>query len=528
MSRKLHNPQVEMFHQIRSQIIDNQHRNRGIAVAPPGFGKTSVITACFDYIASINAHKGVGLMITPRLILNAQQSDELEQLEIDGFPNVPKTTITFDSSIPNGLSIERVKQFITDSHNNNKYPIIVSTYKSCGKLHSINFDIMFCDEGHNVVSQSVFNSVMGRLNPKIKRVFITATPKFGVSDKDVDLEELDVEDDDIDEIPSNIRRQARGMNNKEMYGDIVYSMSFPEAVRRGIILRIQPITLNGYGNPNSAEHVVDIVINSAITMKLEMDGVPLPSKTLFALDRTNAGRQILAIHTDWAKIKDATGCDVYTAFSKGEDFRKNGVKFYSGRDCPDVRTAFIRDFKNNKNDAIIVHYGTMGEGVDVTGITATVLFPTDDVIRIIQNMGRAMRVLPEDRMLPKSKRVKKRALIGMFSFNGEDSSQQFQLGIAEALHQLTSERFFKKYLTSVITDNNGGSMVIEGETESIEQHSLEEFNSYEIEELDVINDEPDELRQMLEDKERQLIMDEMLEKAKMNKEKDIADMSKWL
>lgn len=539
MSRTLHKTQVEMFAAIRDGVIDHPSRSRGIAIAPPGFGKTSVITACFDHIAAKNIQrggKGVGLMLTPRLILNAQQAQELESITLDQFQNMRKSTITFDSSIPNGLSIDRITDFIETCHRTQQYPIVVSTYKSCARLAKLKFDIICCDEGHNVVSQRVFFSVMGGLDPNSKRIFITATPKFGVTNElnnDADSEDVELGDEvneqSLQEVPVSIRRQSRGMQNTLMYGDIVFSLSFKDAVRQGLILPIKKVDLAGYGDVNVVEHTVDIIINSALQMKSELEGVNIPSKTLFALDRHNAGQQIFSIYSNWEDIKSATGCDVYTAFSKGEDFRKNGKKFYSGRDCPDVRHAFINDFAQNNNDAIIVHYGTLGEGVSVPSITATVLFPTDDVIRIIQNIGRAMRVLPEDRSKPRSERIKKHALIGMFSFNGENSSQKFQDGIAEALHQMSSSEFFKKYLTAVILDGAGGAGVITQDKEPVDQYSLDEFNSSDFEDLEVIeNCGGDAIMDEVQRKDKTLLMQQMVSQAQEMADAEIVLLSKWL
>jgi hypothetical protein len=61
-----------MFARIRD-FIDSDSK-RAVTVAPPGFGKTAVITSAFDYVASkfnnqTRRHKhqfvGVSLMLTP-------------------------------------------------------------------------------------------------------------------------------------------------------------------------------------------------------------------------------------------------------------------------------------------------------------------------------------------------------------------------------------------------------------------------------------------------------------------------------
>jgi predicted helicase len=122
----------------------------------------------------------------------------------------------------------------------------------------------------------------------------------------------------------------------------------------------------------------------------------------------------------------------------------------------DARERFISEFKKTKSDCILAHIDTMGEGIDVPGITGCILFGAGDVVRIIQNIGRAMRVLASDRELKKSDRIKKVALLGMVSYNGETSGQEFLSSIARAMREMSSDDFYKKFL-SFQFNNRGAS-----------------------------------------------------------------------
>ncbi len=465
--RPLHADQIEMFESIKRNILEIPE-GRGVAMAPPGFGKTSVITAVMDYVATRNRH-GVSLMLTPRILLNAQQQQELEEMEIVGMDNIPKKVFIFDSD--NNINTDMVREFVDECYDSGYYPIVVSTYTSCGLLSGFDFDVICCDEGHNLTQRNFFNSVMWKLKKENRRVFFTATPKIGFwQNKHIDDE-------------NKLEAESRGMDNENVYGKFVYKMSFSRAVNKGLILPFKRVTLDGYGRSKASENIVDLVIHATKcmqqTIKSDSD---LPAKVIFVIQTVE---EIKTICEHSERIKKETGVDVYTAFSQNESYHKNGVLFKKGSGG-NRKKWFMTDVAENNNDFIICHHDTMGEGIDVPGITGCVLFPTDDVVRIIQNLGRAMRVLPEDRNKPRHERRKQYAYMGTISYNGENSSQEFQNGLAEALHQMDSDTFLDAFLTAVLTD--GASAEIKpGVIESIKQNELLAFEHSDVEEIKVFD-----------------------------------------
>ncbi len=464
--RHLHDDQIEMFESIKKHVLENPE-GRGVAMAPPGFGKTSVITAVMDYVATRNRH-GVSLMLTPRILLNAQQQQELEEMEIVGMENIPKKVFIFDSD--NNIDTGMVREFIDECYDRGVYPIVISTYTSCGLLSNFDFDIICCDEGHNLTQRNFFNSVMTKLKKHNRRVFFTATPKLGFWEEDQTGDE-------------KFEAQSRGMDNQNMYGKFVYKMSFAKAVNKGLILPFKSVFLDGYGQGTSSENIVDMVIHATKcmqqTIKSDSD---LPAKIIFVVKSTP---EIKTICENSERIKNETGVDVYTAFADDESYHKNGVVFKKGGGQK-RKMRFMSDIANNNNDFIICHHDTMGEGIDVPGITGCVLFPTADVVRIIQNLGRAMRVLPEDRNKPRHERRKQFAYMGTMSYNGEDSGQKFQRELATALHQMSCDTFLDNFLTVVIEDG-AGVEIKRGVIESIKQRGLLGFETSEVEEIKVFD-----------------------------------------
>lgn len=438
--RKFHNSQSVMFSRARNWY--DSAESAGVAVAPPGFGKTSVITGVLDYVAAKyqNAKPfkksqmaGGSLMITPRLMLNKQQSDEIQNLSIEGLENVRKEVITFDCL--NGLSTDRVKERIARAIANGSYPVIVSTYKSCDKLKDIRFDVIICDEGHNVTAPGYFDAVMFQLDQGAKRLFITATPKLNKGSAPAD--------------------KNRGMWNSNQYGKFIYTLSYKAAIRLGFILPIKRIKIDTAGDEAKKDrYIVDMVIKSMNTMKEAAQNQDIPNKVIFVF---NSQAEIKTIRDNWNEIYSATNAIVFTAYSEQNSFHVNGRKPHPVSDKSDIRDDFLTELRDEKQDCILAHIDTMGEGVDVTGITGCVLFSTGDEIRIIQNLGRAMRILPEDRDIPHSERKKKYAMLGIVAYNGETDSQSYIDGLARAMQAMTSRDFYNIYLSKLMTDPCAGS-----------------------------------------------------------------------
>ena len=440
MSRKFHSSQNQMFSVCRNWYDSDEMR--AVAVAPPGFGKTSVIAGLFDHAASVFADAkeykkasmaGAGLLLTPRLILNKQQTDEIRQMAIEGLPNVKKEVATYDCE--NGLGTERIKDFIANCKKRGNYPIIVSTYKSADKLSDFRFDIIICDEGHNVTAPGIFQAVMYKLDQNAKRLFITATPKLNKHT-----------------VHSS---RARGMGNSELYGRFIYTMSFYRAIDLGFILPIKRIKIDAIGTADTkGEHIVDLVIRSQLALKKRMGESNLANKVIYVF---NNKAEIEVIRDNWQEIYYATGSKVFTAFSENESFHVNGEPPKNISSFSKIREDFLTALRNEPGDCLLAHIDTMGEGVDVTGITGCVLINSGDETRIIQNIGRAMRILPEDRNKPKKERIKQFALLGIVSYNGETDAQSYIDGIARAIQAMSSRDFYKHYFSSTFIDRGDGS-----------------------------------------------------------------------
>lgn len=449
--RNLHPHQATMLNQVKG-VLQSTTVHAGVAVAPPAFGKTSVIVGAIDYIASRfvsssktlgrNSMSGVSLMLTPYLILNQQQTEELDNLEIrypgEDFDSMPKMIGTFDSENMN--TSKQVMEFINTAHAQNKYPVIVSTYKSAVKLGKIKFDAILCDEAHHVCEKENYNTVFQCLNIDAKKIFFTATPRI-----DGDLMES-----------TNIGNRA--MNNIDKFGPFISMVSFKSAIKYGYVLKPRLVFIETHGKNNFEHHVVDMVVKSIGTMKSALDGADIASKTIFVCDSIAV---VDAIKFHYIKSPELFGgAKVFTAHSGEDGYAVNGVTVPGSGKRQKER--FSKTLRECEGDCILVHVDTMGEGISIPGFTGVVFVNVTGIIRIIQNLGRAMRIHPRDRShdgLAKhhSERIKKHALVGIISFNEDDADKRLIEGIVGSMRQDAVRKFAADHLDIPVIDRLRGS-----------------------------------------------------------------------
>lgn len=414
---------------IFNKIISGPSAKKGQVLAPTSFGKTFVILSALltqAYYTKTNTRKkfaGAALMLTPVLALQGQQEREMLSTRFTTKDNAGWVDVVFDVmrfDCEATLDTREIERFIENRKQNGVYPIILCTYKSAGKLKNLRFDIIACDEAHNTTSPENSNAIHNELDPTANRVFFTATPKYDLSENG-----------------------TRGMQNVMYYGKPVYIMSYKRAVKKGLILPIKPIDIFCYGHgENKNNHLVDLLNQSKNIMR-EVNNkakTGIPDKVLYVLDSV---AEVQTIRLNWERIKLQTGANVYTAYSDQNSYYKNGTKIYAK--TSEIKQTFLRMIAEDTEDCIIVHIETIGEGVNLPGITGVVVFPVADPIRILQNVGRAMRLLPEDRGLPHAERKKKFANVMFVQYNDDRGAPAFQKELLTALMRMSYEKYIEKY-----------------------------------------------------------------------------------
>lgn len=359
----------------------------GRIVMPTGAGKTFVEAAVIDYQITKNSVSKIHLVLAPRILLANQLISEYRK-----FDGTPYRAIAFHSGTHEPdyekikwqeiatTRVDTLKQEWAKAKRKKQDLIVFSTYHSCGKLTDIKFDTIVADESQYCVAED-FNNAVRSLTGRT-RMFFTATERYTAS------------------------TSGRGLNNTSFYGDRLYSITPAELIKLELI--VAPRLHIMYGETRDEE---SSIVSEVLELAKEQDKLTRPnlgfSKILFAMSGTDDVKTIVdnikRLH------KDMPLHDIFTITSK-TGAMINGSKIR--------REEFITELTKRKN-CLIFHYDILSEGIDVDGITGVGLMRNMGLAKLLQTIGRAIRIYKPNPAL------KTQAWISVPVLNGnEDDKEQ--------------------------------------------------------------------------------------------------------
>lgn len=298
---------------------------------------------------------------------------ELEEMRIEA--NAEGHNIPF-SQIGSGVSVEGLKEMIEKAKTQNLPLIMFSTYNSADKIEMARqatfvqpISIIMNDEAHYLV-QEQFHDILHTLKSS-RCYFFTATTIETPSDK------------------------GRGMNNKELYGEIIYQMIPREAIEIGKMVRprLHIVKTNGVYKSEDYDTSLSTIIYEAFHQHEKVIGDKLKPKMLVSVKGTGDIKKFLS-SKEYTTLRNE-GVSIYAVASNeeiGNDI--NGVKTR--------RYDFLKNLRKEGNDQnskmLILHYDVLSEGIDVPAITGIMPLRTLSKSKFMQTFGRAARLDKEDRV----------------------------------------------------------------------------------------------------------------------------------
>lgn len=409
--------------------------NRGIFCAPTGTGKTGTARAMINLYADkfFNTGEGSGysFFLTPRIALTDQQSTALVNFRIldDEFPDTEIIEhVVHSKSSDQYLTRSAINDAINSAKEQGKYLVFFSTYKSAKYLSSLTPDLIICDEAHHVVSNQTYDTVMFNLNEDSPRVFLTATPK-------------EVEGEN-----------TQGFNNTSKFGQYLAEIAPRRAIDERLIVPPRLHVFYANSSKSQFETVVSQIIHSFKTHK---NFNPLiPAKVLYVMAGANP---VDIARENWSKIHKRTGAKVFTIITSGE----NPGEFIDGvlQSGQNKREDFFDAFEKHDGPAIMCHYATVGEGIDLPSLTGVVIMRNTELGTTVQSVGRAIRIHNLDRDefgigVELNERIKKYALVTVVVFN-ENTDIETNVGaVVKNLRKAGFDSFKEKIIVSR-EKNNG-------------------------------------------------------------------------
>jgi superfamily II DNA or RNA helicase len=251
----------------------------------------------------------------------------------------------------------------------NRHLIIVSTYHSFDRLKNIGkIDIATFDEAHETVKEDFSENVFSVTNIE-KKYFFTATPRTvnGIG----------------------------GMANEAYYGKVVYQKSPREMIDAGEMVSPKIHIVDCENNDANSENMsITTTINS---FKYHQNTINNLSKGRLAaklLVSTGGTTQIKDIHNskELHDLHEEDNVHIIALATSDEFGYYYNFEKMSRANVYDKMMS-LRD----EEKAIILHIDTISEGMDVPGITGVAIYRKLGTTKLLQTIGRCLRLFSEDR-----------------------------------------------------------------------------------------------------------------------------------
>lgn len=386
-------------HKLYNEMQDNDLLSICI---PTGAGKGYVMMS--DLLNQVVHNEGINVISSHRLMLNSQHLDDVFTVLAPLLGDVGYIflgSLNFDTEkirenkiwndvlrskqlshkelISSTISTNELDKFIQFHKKNNRKVVVFTTYNSMFKLSKYDINTLYCDEAHTLASES--DQTLFKINydtiTSRRNFFFTATPKDCKEETDFFL-----------------------MNNEDVFGERV-GLTFTECINKGYITKpaIHFARVDGYDselNYISTENLCEFITDSfKIHKKQIFDNSADPSKIKPKfLVKCASVDQMWQLH----EYLNGTVPNVKICGSASRHPAGNDTNFVDDDGFRD-RNLYLDEIKRMNSEAIVLHYDTMSEGINVASFTGVLFLshtlPT--IVKIVQNIGRATRVTDIDR-----------------------------------------------------------------------------------------------------------------------------------
>ena len=342
-------------HQSEALNVMNQN-DIGQIIVPTGGGKTYIMIE--DLKANLN--NNVTVIVAPRILLAQQLCDDFIT-SIDEDLNVFHAH-SGRTSYESSTKPDEIAEFV----NNNSTVIIFTTYHSLSRIvdSGINIDNVYFDEAHNGTARSFFVSVSAISQIASRCYYFTATPKISY-------------------------KHDRGMNNVNIWGEILLDVDARDLINGGAIIppTIQSFPVDLHFSKYNAHAHHSLTVQSFIKSINNYDG----AKVLISVPSSKILRRMIS-ETKLLSTLEDLGYEVLHITSKfGAYVNKTKVN----------RTEFFNTLKEWGEETakkfVIFHYSILSEGINVSGLSHTLLLRNLNIVEMSQTIGRVIRLHKEDK-----------------------------------------------------------------------------------------------------------------------------------
>ena len=332
---------------------------KGQLIMPTGAGKT--ITMITDAKNVIEQQSSTIVVVCPRILLAEQLCNDF--LEIIDTRNVhvmhvhSGETSHFSSTKP-----QKIHLFANTARTAGESVIIFTTYNSLDRIRQADIEVntIYFDEAHNSVKRNFFPATEFFSQEADRCYFFTATRKTSVT------------------------IAKPGMNDVEVYGNIICRVSAPELVDAGYI-----------ASPKvQVKKFDDIYKTKQISPDLDCNNV------LETIDDTETKKILVCVRT----TKQLMNVMAFTDFPQQLNDRGYSYLYITAKtgaviDGKKVNREVFFDTlnawgKDPSKKFVVLHRSILSEGISVNNLETVIFLRNMDVIELTQTVGRVIRTAP--------------------------------------------------------------------------------------------------------------------------------------
>ena len=336
--------------------------DKGQIIVPTGGGKTLTMIMDTKKRHEVINNGTTTVVVAPRILLAEQLCSEFMEV-IDPHNSDPYLHVLHcHSGETKYMSTTKAKEihlYASCARECGENVIIFTTYNSLHRVMEADIEVntIYFDEAHNSVKRNFFPATEFFANDADRCYFYTATRKTSVT------------------------INKPGMNDVDVYGDIICRVSAPELVDGGYIIppRIQAKQFFMHKKAGmiscetDAENIIDTIEETdtkkiLVCVKTSRQLVNLMKATDFADELHDLGYSYLYITSKTGAVVDGKKVD-------REQFFETLNKW--GRD-PDKKF-------------VVLHRSILSEGINVSELETVIFLRNMDVIEMTQTIGRVLR-----------------------------------------------------------------------------------------------------------------------------------------
>ena len=332
---------------------------KGQLIMPTGAGKT--ITMISDAKSVIEKQSNTIVVVCPRILLAEQLCNDF--LEIIDSNNVHVMHVhSGETSHFSSTNPEKIHMFVNTARTAGESVIIFTTYNSLDRIRQADIEVntIYFDEAHNSVKRNFFPATEFFSQEADRCYFFTATRKTSVT------------------------VNKPGMNDVEVYGNVICRIAAPELVDAGYIASPK-VQVKKFDSIYKTKQISpDLDCNNVLETIDDTD-----TKKILVCVRTTKQLMNIVSFTDFThQLHDRGYSYLYITSKTGaviDGQKVNREVFF------DTLNAWGKDASKK---FVVLHRSILSEGISVNNLETVIFLRNMDVIELTQTVGRVLRTAP--------------------------------------------------------------------------------------------------------------------------------------